>query len=192
MKRVLKYIRKYTPALVLSLLLAGLTVLLTLYIPILTGNAVDLIIGKGGKGSILTLTERSSDLLLMEKFPEGKKAACLPRVVSRLLFPYRGKGVKTITTDNGSEFACHELITKKSGATVYFADCYCSWQKGAIENANKLVRQYIPKGTDFNTITDHSIKEIQKKINRRPREKLDFRSPKECFFEKWEQQKWAV
>ena len=153
---------------------------------------MDLIIGKGGKGSILTLTERSSDLLLMEKFPEGKKAACLPRVVSRLLFPYRGKGVKTITTDNGSEFACHELITKKSGATVYFADCYCSWQKGAIENANKLVRQYIPKGTDFNTITDHSIKEIQKKINRRPREKLDFRSPKECFFEKWEQQKWAV
>lgn len=120
------------------------------------------------------------------------KAASLPRVVNRLLFPYRGKGVRTITTDNGGEFACHELIEKKLRATVYFTDSYCSWQKGAIENANKLVRQYIPKGTDFNTVSDRFVMEIQKKINRRPREKLGFRSPKEYFFEKWEQQKRVV
>ena len=153
---------------------------------------MDLIVGKEGKGAILTLTERSSNLLLMEKLPDGKKAASLPRVVNRLLFPYRGKGVKTITTDNGGEFACHELIEKKLRATVYFTDSYCSWQKGAIENANKLVRQYIPKGTDFNTVSDRFVMEIQKKINRRPREKLGFRSPKEYFFEKWEQQKRVV
>lgn len=153
---------------------------------------MDLIIGKDGKGAILTLTERSSNLLLMEKLKDGKKAASLPRVVNRLLFPYKGKGVKTITTDNGSEFACHELITKKLGATVYFTDSYCSWQKGAIENANKLIRQYIPKGTDFATISDRFVMEVQKKINRRPREKLNFRSPKECFFENWEQQKRAI
>ena len=153
---------------------------------------MDLIVGKGGKGAILTLTERSSNLLLMEKLPDGKKAASLPRVVNRLLFPYRGKGVRTITTDNGGEFACHELIEKKLRATVYFTDSYCSWQKGAIENANKLVRQYIPKGTDFNTVSDRFVMEIQKKINRRPREKLGFRSPKEYFFEKWEQQKRVV
>lgn len=73
---------------------------------------MDLIVGKEGKGAILTLTERSSNLLLMEKLPDGKKAASLPRVVNRLLFPYRGKGVRTITTDNGGEFACHELIEK--------------------------------------------------------------------------------
>ena len=153
---------------------------------------MDLIVGKGGKGAILTLTERSSNLLLMEKLPDGKKAASLPRVVNRLLFPYRGKGVRTITTDNGGEFACHELIEKKLRATVYFTDSYCSWQKGAIENANKLVRQYIPKGTDFNTVSERFVMEIQKKINRRPREKLGFRSPKEYFFEKWEQQKRVV
>ncbi|MGK4272388.1 IS30 family transposase, partial [Parabacteroides johnsonii] len=153
---------------------------------------MDLIVGKGGKGAILTLTERSSNLLLMEKLPDGKKAASLPRVVNRLLFPYRGKGVRTITTDNGGEFACHELIEKKLRATVYFTDSYCSWQKGAIENANKLVRQYIPKGTDFNTVSDRFVMEIQKKINCRPREKLGFRSPKEYFFEKWEQQKRVV
>ena len=153
---------------------------------------MDLIVGKGGKGAILTLTERSSNLLLMEKLPDGKKAASLPRVVNRLLFPYRGKGVRTITTDNGGEFACHELIEKKLRATVYFTDSYCSWQKGAIENANKLVRQYIPKGTDFNMVSDRFVMEIQKKINRRPREKLGFRSPKEYFFEKWEQQKRVV
>ena len=123
---------------------------------------MDLIVGKEGKGAILTLTERSSNLLLMEKLPDGKKAASLPRVVNRLLFPYRGKGVRTITTDNGGEFACHELIEKKLRATVYFTDSYCSWQKGAIENANKLVRQYIPKGTDFNTVSDRFVMEIQK------------------------------
>ena len=120
------------------------------------------------------------------------KAVSLPRVVNRLLFSYRSKGVKTITTDDGGEFACHELIEKKLRATVYFTDSYCSWQKGAIENANKLVRQYIPKGTDFNTVSDRFVMEIQKKINRRPREKLGFRSPKEYFFEKWEQQKRVV
>ena len=87
---------------------------------------MDLIVGKEGKGAILTLTERSSNLLLMEKLPDGKKAASLPRVVNRLLFPYRGKGVRTITTDNGGEFACHELIEKKLRATVYFTDSYCS------------------------------------------------------------------
>ena len=120
------------------------------------------------------------------------KAVSLPRVVNRLLFSYRSKGVKTITTDDGGEFACHELIEKKLRATVYFTDSYCSWQKGAIENANKLVRQYIPKGTDFNTVSDRFVMEIQKKINRRPREKLGFRSLKEYFFEKWEQQKRVV
>ncbi|MBD5269706.1 MAG: IS30 family transposase, partial [Bacteroides sp.] len=63
-----------------------------------------------------------------------------------------------------------------------FADSYSSWQKGAIENANKLIRQYIPKGTDFSTLTDAFIRQIQYKINRRPRKKLNFESPKTVFF----------
>jgi IS30 family transposase len=66
---------------------------------------------------------------------------------------------------------------------VYFADSYSSWQKGAIENANKLIRKYIPKKANFNNFSDWKIKEIQKKINRRPREKLNFDTPKRRFFE---------
>ena len=65
---------------------------------------------------------------------------------------------------------------------VYFADSYCAWQKGAIENGNKLVRQYIPKGTDLSTVTNGKIDKIRKKINARPREKLNFLTLTEAFF----------
>ena len=84
------------------------------------------------------------------------------------------------TTDNGSEFAAHELITKrlkvkgKEDVKMYFTDTFCEWQKGCIENTNKLIRRYIPKGTNFNTISDLKIKQIQNKLNDRPREKIEF------------------
>ena len=85
---------------------------------------------------------------------------------------------KNIITDNGPEFAAHKLITKHLGAVVYFADPYSSWQKGAIENTNKLIRQYIPKQANFDDYTDKKIAMIQKKINNRPRQKLNFETPK--------------
>ena len=137
--------------------------------------------------AILTLTERSTNFILMERLKEGRKAVPTAKTVVRLLFPYR-KYVKTITTDNGCEFAAHLDITKglttKSGdkVIVYFADSYSAWQKGAIENANKLIRKYIPKKADFNDFTDAYIKKVQYKLNRRPREKLQFDTPKLCFF----------
>ena len=84
---------------------------------------------------------------------------------------------------NGKRFG--EWITKKLNVPVYFADSYCAWQKGSIENANKLIRQYIPKGTDISTLTDGRIAKIRMKINAsnaRPREKLNFLTPKEVFF----------
>ena len=96
--------------------------------------------------------------------------------------PYKGEALKSITTDNGSEFAEHEWITRKLNVPVYFADSYCAWQKGAIENGNKLIRQYIPKGTDISTVTEGKITKIRKKINARPREKLNFSTPAEVFF----------
>lgn len=151
---------------------------------------MDTIVGKDGKGAIVTLTERSTNMLLMERLPQGKHPEPLAQAVIRLLFPYR-ETIRTITTDNGSEFCAHKLISKalspkgtKDPNLVYFADSYSSWQKGAIENANKLIRQYIPKGTDFSTLTDKFISEIQHKINRRPRKKLNFESPKKVFFDK--------
>ena len=148
---------------------------------------MDTIVGKDGKGAIVTLTERSTNMLLMERLPQGKHPIPLAKAVIRLLFPYR-ETVRTITTDNGSEFCAHRLISKalapkgtKNPNLIFFADSYSSWQKGSIENANKLIRQYIPKGTDFATLTDNFIREIQHKINRRPRKKLKFQSPIKVF-----------
>lgn len=149
---------------------------------------MDTIVGKDGKGAIVTLTERSTNMLLMERLPLGKQAEPLAKAVIRMLFPYRHT-IRSITTDNGPEFCCHQLISKalapkgaKDRNLVFFADSYASWQKGAIENANKLIRQYIPKGTDFASLSDSFIKKIQHKINRRPRKKLNFDSPKNVFF----------
>ena len=142
---------------------------------------MDLVIGKGQKSAMLTLCERSKNYLLMAKLPHGKNPEKVADTAIRLLFPYR-KHVLTITTDNGSEFACHKKIAKALGTTVYFADSYASWQKGSIENGNKLIRQYIPKGTDLRELSEDFIKEVQYKINRRPREKLNFSTPKNEFF----------
>ncbi len=109
------------------------------------------------------------------------------QTVARLLYPYRDS-LRTITTDNGCEFAAHLEITRllsmknREKVIVYFADSYCSWQKGAIENANKLIRKYIPKKSNFDDFSDKRIMEIQKKLNRRPREKINFDSPKQRFF----------
>ncbi len=64
----------------------------------------------------------------------------------------------------------------------FSTDSYCSWQKGAVENENKLIRQYIPKGTDISKVSDEKIMTIKKKINARPREKLNFLTPKEVFY----------
>ena len=142
---------------------------------------MDLIVGKGGRSAIITLCERSRNYLLMERLPYGKNPAKVAEAAVRLLYPYR-RNVLTITTDNGSEFSRHEVISRQLNAPVFFADSYSSWQKGAIENTNKLIRQYIPKGTDFNGLTDEYIHSVQLKINRRPREKLNFFTPKDEFF----------
>ena len=137
--------------------------------------------------AIVTLTERSTNFILMEKLKQGRKAMPTAKTVAWLLFPYR-EHVLTITTDNGCEFAAHLEITRllsirgREKVTVFFADSYCSWQKGAIENANKLIRKYIPKKSNFDDFSDAKIMRIQKKLNARPREKLNFDSPKNCFF----------
>lgn len=142
---------------------------------------MDLIIGKGQKSAILTLCERSRNYMLMARLPKGKDPDGVADKVTELLWPYR-RNVLTITTDNGSEFVRHARIAKGLNAAVYFADSYAAWQKGAIENTNKLIRQYIPKGTDFDDLTDEFIHSVQLKINRRPRKKLNFSTPKDEFF----------
>jgi IS30 family transposase len=142
---------------------------------------IDTIIGEDGKGAILTLTERLTGFLLMEKLPFGKHAKPLAKVAVRLLFAYK-QTVHTITSDNGSEFAEHEFIAKKLKADFYFAHPYSSWERGLNENTNGLIRQYIIKGTNFDLYSDDFIRLVQNKINRRPREKLFFQSPSKIFY----------
>ena len=143
---------------------------------------MDTIVGRGNHGTIVTLIERSTSMLFMRKLKKGKNAKELARTVIHLLSPFK-EHVKSITTDNGTEFACHEMIGKSLGVTIYFADPYASWQKGTIENANGLVRQYVPKTETFEHVSHQQITKYSKKINIRPRKKLEFKTPQECFYE---------
>ena len=89
--------------------------------------------------------------------------------------------VKTIAFDNGLEFAQHERIAVALDADNYFANTYCSWERGANENVNSLIRQYFPKGTDFNDVTDVEIEAVTERLNNRPLETRGFKSPNELF-----------
>lgn len=142
---------------------------------------MDTIIGANQQGAILTLTERLTNFVFILKLDLGKNAKALKDVINKTLMPYK-EFVHTITTDNGAEFAEHLAIKEVLKSTVYFAHPYCSWEKGSIEHANKLIRQYIPKENNLNLYPQSQLDDIQHKLNRRPREKLDFESPKEKFF----------
>jgi len=131
---------------------------------------MDTIVGRGNHGAIVTLIERSTNMLFMRKLTRGKNAKELARAVIHLLSPFKGH-IKSITTDNGTEFACHETIGKSLGVKIYFADPYSSWQKGEIENANGLIRQYVPKSLTFESVSQQQITKYSKKINMRPRKK---------------------
>jgi transposase, IS30 family len=139
----------------------------------------DTIIGKNHKGAILTTNERKSGFLLIAKLG-GKHATDLAAKMVEVLSPYKSV-CHTMTFDNGKEFAQHTDISKALDVSVYFADPYASWQRGANENTNGLIRQYIPKKTDFDTISDERLQEIQDLINNRPRKRLDWKTPNEVF-----------
>ena len=142
---------------------------------------MDTIVGKDGKGAIVTLVERTTKKMLMAKSPKGKNAKTVARLVVQMLRPFEHH-VLSITTDNGTEFAEHKYIAKKLHTNVYFAHPYSSWEKGLIENTNKLIRQYIPNGTDFTSVSDDYILYVQTELNLRPRKLLNFSSPKQKFF----------
>jgi IS30 family transposase len=85
----------------------------------------------------------------------------------------------TMTFDNGTEGVKHTVIKNEYGIDTYFCDAFASWQKGGVENANKLIRQYLPRKTDLSKLTDYDIYEIQEKLNNRPRKCLNYLSPNE-------------
>jgi IS30 family transposase len=142
---------------------------------------MDLVIGKEHKGAILTLTERVSRFFMCAYLPQGKSAINVAKKVNEILLPYKNH-VLSITTDNGLEFAEHKIISKKLNATIYFTHPYSSWEKGQIENMNKLLRQYIPKKQIINADNTLNLKDIQQKINNRPRKNLNFEKPVTIFY----------
>lgn len=90
---------------------------------------------------------------------------------------------KTVTSDNGSENFAYDEVMKTLGLEWYFAHPYHSWERGTNENTNGLIRWYLPKGTDFATIPDETIKSIEDALNNRPRKRLGWKTPLEAFNE---------
>lgn len=135
---------------------------------------IDTIIGKNHQGAIITLNDRASGMLWMGLI-ETRDAHSLRIKLCEMLDEIRPY-IKSITADNGKEFAEHQFITDEY-CDFYFANPYSPWERGSNENLNGLVRQYIPKKTDFSQITDEQVKKIENKINNRPRKRYSYESP---------------
>lgn len=136
---------------------------------------VDLIIGKGHKEAILTANERASGAFKMKKIP-SKKAEIVAAAMCEMLEDWKPY-IYTITSDNGKEFAAHQSVAKQLNIDYYFARPYHSWERGANENLNGLIRQYFPKKYDFSLITEQKMKEVEEKINQRPRKRYGYENP---------------
>ena len=139
----------------------------------------DLVIGAGHHQALVTINERKSRYALIGHVPR-KTAQAVSDVMVSLLTPYAAC-VHTLTTDNGKEFAQHERIASELGADFFFAHPYASWERGANENMNGLIRQFFPKKMSFDSITQAEITFAVDKLNHRPRKCLGFRTPHEVF-----------
>ena len=140
---------------------------------------IDTIIGKNHKGAILTINDRATSRVWIRKL-SGKEAIPVAKITVWALRKVKNL-IHTITADNGKEFAKHEDIAQKLDIYFYFCKPYHSWERGANENTNGLIRQYIPKGTDFSEVTNKRIKWIENNLNNRPRKRLGYLTPNEKF-----------
>ena len=139
----------------------------------------DTVMGKGRRSALLTLVERKSLYTVIVRL-SGKHAEPLAQAAVASLEGFAER-VHTITFDNGLEFAQHEQIARGLNAKIYFAHPYCSWERGINENTNGLIRQYFPKGTDFNKVTDEQVEFVMARLNNRPRKSRGRKSPNEIF-----------
>ena len=139
----------------------------------------DTVIGSDRKSVLVTLVDRKTLFTLSAKIPR-KTARNVSDAMVRMLKPYKEK-VHTLTFDNGSEFIEHERVGKYLDADTYFAAPYASWERGANENTNGLLRQFFPKGTDFNDVTEAEIQEAVTLLNHRPRKTRDYETPNKLF-----------
>lgn len=155
---------------------------------------MDLVEGLKGQKEpyLLVLSERKTRKEIIELIP-NKSAESVGKALDRIekelgVVKFR-KVFKTITTDNGAEFRNWETIeksytgSKKKRTSQYFADAYCSWQRGTNENINKMIRRFLPKGTSFKRLKKEDVKRIEKWVNNYPRKILKFKTSEEYYQE---------
>jgi len=138
----------------------------------------DTIIGRAHQQAIVSLVERKSKLTRLAKVARNTAESVARAITTQLA----SLVVKTITSDNGREFAHHQHIAAQLKADFYFAHPYSSWERGLNENTNGLVRQYFPKKSDFSKITDKQLNKVVERLNQRPRKTLGYKTPHEVFF----------
>ena len=143
---------------------------------------IDTVVGKGSKDCIVTLVERKSGFVQIGKLKNRTKKELNQRTI-RLIerIPPR---FKTITADNGTEFHGYKQIEEETGVPFYFATPYHSWERGSNENANGLIRQYLPKGTSMAKVNQYNCNHIADKLNSRPRKRHNYKTPWEVLYEK--------
>ncbi|TLM98637.1 MAG: IS30 family transposase [Actinobacteria bacterium] len=141
---------------------------------------IDTVMGtEHGKNSIVTLVERATGYLVMGKLERHCAADATARCIQ--LIEQQGGRVATITADNGTEFHSYKQIEEATGVEFYFATPHHSWERGTNENTNGLIRQYLPKRTSQAHVTQYDCDAIAAKLNSRPRKRLGYKTPEECY-----------
>ena len=142
----------------------------------------DLIVSKVSKHALKTVNERVSGIVFIEKV-NNKTISESNRSVAKRLKSIPPEYRKTLTRDRGCENLGHVELEKELGIICFFAHAYHSWERGSNENLNGLIRRFLPKGTDFRTVSNKQIKHIEYLINSRPRKRLGWKTPYEVFYE---------
>lgn len=139
----------------------------------------DTVMGATDKHCILTLVERKTGYVVIGKLTNRTKRQLRKRAIP--LINKHPEKFKTITSDHGTEFHCYRAIEKRTGVLFYFANPYHSWERGTNENTNGLIRQYLPKGKSMKALSQWDCKRIAKTLNSRPRKRLEYKTPEECY-----------
>ena len=142
----------------------------------------DLVMGKDRQSAIGTLNERSGRTVILVHL-KARDATSVRKAFEQEFKSIPAQMKKTLTYDNGTEMAQHKLFTKNTKIQVYFAHPYSPWERPTNENSNGLIRHYFPKGTDFSTVSKHELKRVQDELNERPRNVLNWKTPKDVFEE---------